>query len=108
MPPSRSRTTNSTNADDHQHLHADYERTNDFATFRISRLGDLNAPSYNVNIALTGTATSNVDYYVDVPAAFDPGVQSFCLRVKCRYIFSFNFIGVINCMIITTALTYIC
>jgi hypothetical protein len=53
-----------------------YERTNDFATFRITRLGQLNTNSFTANLAFSGTATSNVDYYVDVPAAFDPGVAT--------------------------------
>jgi hypothetical protein len=53
-----------------------YERTNDFATFRITRLGDLNAASYNVNLSFSGTATSNVDYTVDSPVTIDPGAQT--------------------------------
>ena len=53
-----------------------YERTNDYATFRITRLGDLNAASYNVNLSFTGTATSNVDYTVDGPVTIDPNVQT--------------------------------
>jgi len=53
-----------------------YERTNDYATFRITRAGDTNAASYNVNLSFTGTATSGVDFYVDSPVTFDPGQQT--------------------------------
>ncbi len=53
-----------------------YERTNDVAVFRVTRLGNLDTNSFSVNLAFSGTATSNADYYVDVPANFDPGVQT--------------------------------
>ncbi len=53
-----------------------YERTNDFALFRITRLGDLNAASFNANLSFSGAATSGTDFYADTPGAFDPGVQA--------------------------------
>ena len=53
-----------------------YERTNDYATFRITRAGDTNAASYNVNLSFSGTATSGVDYYADSPVTLNPGEQT--------------------------------
>ena len=58
-----------------------YERTNDFATFRITRLGDTNAPAYTVNLAFSGTATLGTDYYADGPITLDQGVQSLNVKV---------------------------
>ncbi len=58
-----------------------YERTNDFATFRITRLGNLNAASFTPNLSFSGTATPGVDFYFDTPAAFDPLVQSVDVKV---------------------------
>lgn len=54
-----------------------YERTNDFAVFRITRLGATNAPSFPVNLTFTGgTATSGTDYYMTNTVSFDIGFQS--------------------------------
>lgn len=53
-----------------------YERTNDFATFRMTRLGNTNAASFNANLSFSGTATSGVDYYTNTIVTFEPGVQS--------------------------------
>jgi hypothetical protein len=58
-----------------------YERTNDFATFHITRLGDLNAASYPVNLSFSGTATAGVDFYADSAGTFDPGVDSKDIQV---------------------------
>ncbi len=43
-----------------------YERTNDHATFRITRLGNTNT-AFSVNLSFSGSATANVDYYAEVP-----------------------------------------
>lgn len=54
-----------------------YERTNDFAVFRITRLGATNSPSFPVNLTFTGgSATSGTDYYMTNTVAFDIGFQS--------------------------------
>lgn len=52
-----------------------YERTNDLAWFRVTRLGDTNTGSFPVNLAYSGSATLGVDYYT-VPVIVDPGVAS--------------------------------
>jgi len=58
-----------------------YERTNDYATFRITRLGDL-SPSYDVNLSFTGsTATEGVDFYADSPVTIPSGQQSVDVQV---------------------------
>ena len=52
--------------------------TYDYAVFRITRLGDTNAAALTVdftNIVGSGTAISNVDYYLtNLPVSIDPGV----------------------------------
>ena len=53
-----------------------YERTNDFAVFKVSRLGNTNVASFNVNLQLSGTATLDVDYYMTNTLTFEPGVQT--------------------------------
>jgi hypothetical protein len=53
-----------------------YERTNDLATFKITRLGDTNAVSFNANLAFSGTAVDGVDFYYTIPVTIDPGVQT--------------------------------
>lgn len=58
-----------------------YERTNDFATFRITRLGLLTAGGFVPNFTFSGSATLGVDYYTDGPVTFDPGVQSVDFKV---------------------------
>lgn len=52
-----------------------YERTNDYATFKVSRLGDTGTV-FNVNLAFSGTATEGTDYYTNTTLAFDAGVLS--------------------------------
>lgn len=59
-----------------------YERTNDYATFRITRLGDLNAASYTVNLSFAGTAANDVDYALDPMGTFDPGMETMDLKVR--------------------------
>lgn len=58
-----------------------YERVNDYATFRVTRLGDLNAGSFSANLAFSGTAVRDADYTVDALGTFDPGVQSLTFRI---------------------------
>lgn len=54
-----------------------YERTNDIAVFRITRLGATNVASFPVNLTFTGgTATSGVDFYMTNTVTFDEGFQS--------------------------------
>jgi hypothetical protein len=53
-----------------------YERTNDYATFRITRLGDTNAASFTPGVSFSGSATLDVDYHTNGLANFDPGVAS--------------------------------
>jgi len=55
-----------------------YERTNDFATFQITRLGSTNVPSFPVNLSFSsGSATLGVDFYVtNATLTFEPGVQT--------------------------------
>lgn len=53
-----------------------FERTNDYATFRLTRLGDTNAASFTVNLAFSGTATLGTDYYTNGDVTIDPGVQT--------------------------------
>jgi hypothetical protein len=52
-----------------------YERTNDFAAFRVIRLGDLN-PTFNVNLSYSGSAANGVDYYPDATVTLNNGQQS--------------------------------
>ena len=49
-----------------------YERTNDYATFQISRLGDTGTV-FNVNLSFAGSATEGVDYYTNTTVAFEAG-----------------------------------
>jgi hypothetical protein len=58
-----------------------YERVNDFATFRITRLGDLNAAPFDFNLLFTGTAENGVDYYPDGQLPFNPGEQAQEIKV---------------------------
>lgn len=53
-----------------------YERTNDYARFRITRLGELTVPSYNANLSFSGSATVDVDFYTNSAVTFDSGVQT--------------------------------
>ena len=57
-----------------------YERTNDFATFRITRKGDINA-LFSINLSFSGAAVNGVDYYADIPGPFNPNLQSMDLNV---------------------------
>ncbi len=57
-----------------------YERTNDYAAFRVSRLGDTNT-AFSVNLAFSGTATSGTDYYTNTTVTFDAGVISTNIRL---------------------------
>lgn len=56
-----------------------YERTNDFAAFRITRLGDLTT-AFQVNFSYSGTAANNTDFYANDPGSypiwFNSGEQS--------------------------------
>lgn len=58
-----------------------YERVNDFATFRVTRLGDLNVAGFNANLTFSGTAANVTDYTADPLATFDVGVQSLDFKV---------------------------
>jgi hypothetical protein len=58
-----------------------YERTNDFASFQISRLGSTNTASFNINVTFSGTATYGVDYYTNLTLTFEPGLQTTNLTV---------------------------
>jgi hypothetical protein len=51
-----------------------YERTNDYAAFRVTRLGNTNVPSFNVNLTFAG-ATMGSDFYLNT-VTLDPGVQT--------------------------------
>lgn len=53
-----------------------YERTNDFATFQVSRLGNTNTPSFPINLSFSGTAAYGVNFYTNVVATFEPGVAT--------------------------------
>jgi len=59
-----------------------YERTNDYANFRITRLGDTNAGSYTFNLSFTGAATKDTDYYLEDPGTMDPGMQTKIVTVR--------------------------
>ena len=53
-----------------------YERTNDFAVFRITRLGSTNTPSFPVNFSFTsGSAGSGTDFYMTNTVSFENGIQ---------------------------------
>jgi hypothetical protein len=52
-----------------------YERTNDYAAFTITRLGDTNAASFTANLSFSGTATEGVDFYA-VAVTLEPGAQT--------------------------------
>ncbi len=52
-----------------------FERTNDYATFKITRLGDTNAALFNANLSFTGLATDGGDFYATA-VALEPGVQT--------------------------------
>lgn len=54
-----------------------YERTNDFAVFRITRLGATNTPSFPVNLTFTGgSAGVGTDFYTTNTVSFEIGVSS--------------------------------
>ncbi len=50
-----------------------YERTNDFASFRISRLGRLDSAFFPINLTFAGSAVNGVDFYADDPGTFSFG-----------------------------------
>lgn len=52
-----------------------YERTNDYAAFKVSRLGDTGAV-FTVNLTFAGTATLGTDYYTNTTVDFDAGSLS--------------------------------
>ncbi|MEO7299310.1 MAG: Calx-beta domain-containing protein [Verrucomicrobiota bacterium] len=58
-----------------------YERTNDFAQFRITRLGDTNAAAFAVNVSFSGTATLDTDYTTNGLAMINPGDVATTFRV---------------------------
>lgn len=53
-----------------------YERTNDYARFRITRLGELSVAAYSANLSFSGTATVDVDFHTNGAVSFDSGVQT--------------------------------
>jgi len=55
-----------------------YERTNDFATFQITRLGSTNTASFQVLLTFSGGAASFIrDFYItNTTLTFEPGVQT--------------------------------
>lgn len=53
-----------------------YERTNDYAAFRITRLGNTNAAAFTANLSFSGTAALGTDLYTNTDLTIDPGVQS--------------------------------
>ena len=57
-----------------------YERTNDYATFQISRLGDTGTV-FNVNLSFSGSATEGTDYYTNTTVTFDAGVLATNINV---------------------------
>lgn len=52
-----------------------FERTNDHASFRITRLGDLST-TFNVNLSYAGTATEGADFYADDPQVYPVTLNS--------------------------------
>lgn len=58
-----------------------YERTNDYARFRITRLGDLTVAGITPNISFSGTATLGTDFYADTLGSFASGEASQTLNV---------------------------
>ncbi|HEY5911943.1 MAG TPA: Calx-beta domain-containing protein [Verrucomicrobiae bacterium] len=50
-----------------------FERTNDYAAFRITRLGQLNAVLLNINLTFAGTAANGIDFYAEDPGTMDWG-----------------------------------
>ena len=62
-----------------------YERlTNDYAGFRLTRRGDLNAASFSANIAYSGNAVADVDFQPVSIVTIDPGSVSTTFRVYPR------------------------
>ena len=58
-----------------------YERTNDFAAFRITRLGDLST-SFSVNLNYSaGSAVNGTDFYPDATVSFNSAEQSITNKV---------------------------
>jgi hypothetical protein len=55
-----------------------FERTNDFATFQITRLGSTNVPSFQILLTFSGgTAHFGTDFYATNTAlTFEPGVET--------------------------------
>jgi hypothetical protein len=63
-----------------------YERVSgDYATLTVRRYGDTNSPTLvldTTNFTFSGTATSNVDYYLtNLPLTIDPGVVTASVRL---------------------------
>ena len=58
-----------------------FERTHDYATFQITRLGDTNAAAFAVNVGFSGSATLDTDYTTNGIAMFEPGAASVNFRV---------------------------
>lgn len=57
-----------------------YERTNDYASFKITRLGNTNTAPFNVNLAFTG-ATYGTDFYTNSDVTMDTGAQTVTFKV---------------------------
>jgi hypothetical protein len=76
-----------------------YERTNDYATFQITRLGATNTASFPVNLSFTGgTAAYGSDFYTNVVVTFEPGVQSTNINILAIQdgVFEGNEIATVN------------
>lgn len=57
-----------------------FERTNDFARFTLTRLGNTNTAPFNANVSFSG-ATYGTDFYTNSDVVFDTGAQSASFRV---------------------------
>lgn len=53
-----------------------YERTNDFATYQVTRLGNTNVPSFTASLSFSGVAVIGTDFYTNSDLTIEPGVQS--------------------------------
>lgn len=58
-----------------------FERTNDFAAVRVTRLGQLNISGFTLNLTFSGTAANGVDFYTDDPGTIDPGVMTKDIKI---------------------------
>jgi hypothetical protein len=58
-----------------------FERTNDFARFRITRLGDLTVQGITPNISFSGSATLGTDFHADPLGSFASGEASLTFNV---------------------------